>query len=123
MTYSEGLTVQVQNYTKGDAQLYADLDITGSSEDSYIDVPLFYYPDYHAKDQDGRELALTASPDGLIRLTPSDSLQSIHVYYKEPVLWKICAAVSFATLVLLCIGLCREKIFPATLTPPDRNPL
>lgn len=115
LSYSDDLTVQVQNYMKMEAQVYADLDISGCSDGSYIDVPLFYYPDYHAKDQDGRELTVSPSPDGLIRLAPSDSVRSIHVYFKEPVMWKICTAVSLISLILLCIRLCTGKPFPSIL--------
>lgn len=99
---SEDLTMQVQNYRRENAALWADLTLSGCSENSYIDFPLFYYPDYHALDQNGAELSVAPSPDGLIRLTPSDSLTSIRVYYKEPLLWNLCTVISLLSLIFLC---------------------
>lgn len=102
LTCSEDLTAQIQNYRREYAGLKAELSIAGCTENSYIDLPLFYYPDYQALDQNGAKLPIAPSPDGLIRLTPSDSLTSIHVYYKEPLHWSICTVISLLSLLFLC---------------------
>lgn len=99
----ENMQMQVTGYRKEYAALTADLSISGSTADSYIDFPLFYYPDYHITDQDGNELPAISSPEGLLRTIPSDSLTHIHVCYKEPLLWKISSVISLAFVLLLCI--------------------
>lgn len=113
LKYPEDMTVQVQNYAKGYLDVYAELSISGSTDSSYIDIPLFCYPNYHVLDQNDQELEFTPSPEGLIRIKPTDSLGRIHVFYREPLLWKICTLVSVLFFVLLCIHRAKtRRLYP-----------
>lgn len=97
---SDGLDMQVSNYRKEYASLEADLAISSAVTDAFIDIPLFYYPDYRITDQNQQPLSFSASPEGLLRITPAGTLTHIQVSFREPFVWKVCSIVSLAFLFL-----------------------
>lgn len=97
---SDGMEMQVHNYRKEYASLEADLTITAVGTDAFLDLPFFYYPHYRVTDQNGQELPVTLSPEGLLRITPSDALTHIQASFQEPLAWKICSLISFLFLLL-----------------------
>lgn len=97
---SEGMEIQVHNYRKGYACLEADLTILNTGAETFLDLPFFYYPHYRVTDQNGHELPVSISPEGLLRITPSNTLTHIQAAFQEPLAWKICSIVSLLFLLL-----------------------
>ncbi len=83
------------NYEPGDKQ-------TGS----YIEVPLFYYPNYRAYDENNNELPIERGNSNVIRIPIADGDDGsgwMHIYYKEPLLWRAMEAISAASFMGLTI--------------------
>lgn len=55
-----------------------------ADEASWVDVPRAWYPGYRATDQQGNTVAITCSPQGLVRLHPTTAQGRIMVEYKGP---------------------------------------
>lgn len=108
----EEMQMEVGNYHREYVGLSADLSLSGVAKDSYIDFPLFYYPGYRIVDQTMQDLPVLASPDGLLRTVPTGQLTHVHVFFAEPMPWKICSLISLLFLILFCahkIRACRKR--------------
>lgn len=99
--FSEDCIYEVNNLTRGYADLTIDVSVSAASPDSYMDLPLFYYPDYKITDNDNQQIPYIQSPNGLIRVPISTDINYIHVYYTEPVLWRISSIISIAFTIFL----------------------
>lgn len=99
--FSEDCVYEVNNLTRGYADLTIDVTVSAASPDSYMDLPLFYYPDYRITDNTNQSIPYTQSPDGLIRVPISTDMYYIHAYYMEPVLWRISTIISIIFTILL----------------------
>ena len=72
----------------------------------YIEVPLFYYPNYMAEDENGNRLDLRKGSSNVIRVMIPDNDDGsgwMHIYYKEPLTWRIMEIISLMTLAGLTI--------------------
>lgn len=94
LSTGDSCRMEVSNFQRGYGELTADIQLQNVTENSYIDLPLFYYPGYHIADGGGQELPYKQSEKGLIQIAAGDSLNHISVYYTEPVLWRICVVIS-----------------------------
>lgn len=99
--FSEDCDVEVFDLTKDFAELSATLHVNNCTPDSYIDLPLFYYPNYVIKDGNNQIIEYTESPSGLIRIPIFETLTSIHTYYSEPTSWRICSFISLLFVLFL----------------------
>ena len=100
---SEDCNVEVSDLTKGYAELSAALHVKSCTPDSYMDLPLFCYPNYIIKDDNNQTIEYTESPSGLIRIPISETLTSIHAYYSEPAGWRICSLISLLFVLFLTV--------------------
>ena len=100
--------------TAGDGVTYADFSQKGitavirctntSGAESYIELPLLYYEQYHAHDRDGNELAVTPGTINLVRVAvPAGFDGTITVSYDYPVSWILSEVLSLLTLFGLVI--------------------
>lgn len=105
ITYSEDVAADITTYKKDGTQLTFHIDITSAAPASYIDIPLYYYPEYQAF-IDGSPMEVTIGDGGVIRLLiPEGSTGGqITVSYIEPLLWKIGNIISLITVLLLAAG-------------------
>lgn len=78
-------------------------------QEGYADLPLFYYPGYHAVNADGSPLPVVRSGDGLARvLFAGGSTGEIHVFYRERRLWRLCEILSGGALGLFALLFVRD---------------
>jgi hypothetical protein len=100
--------------TAGDGVAYADFSQKGitavirctntSGAESYIELPLLYYEQYHAHDRDENELAVTPGTINLVRVAvPAGFDGTITVSYDYPVSWILSEVLSLLTLFGLVI--------------------
>lgn len=82
-----------------------------SGEDSYIDVPIHFYDNYHAYTSDNEELLLVLGENNVIRINiPGNFDGVIYIQYRVPVLWRVCEIISCSTVfALILIGI-RSKL-------------
>jgi hypothetical protein len=106
--------------TAGEGVTYADFSQKGitatircantSGEESYIELPLLYYEQYHAYDGDGNELAVTPGTINLVRITvPAGFDGTITVSYEYPVSWILSEVLSLLVLLGLIILAVRKQ--------------
>ncbi len=75
----------------------------------YVDVPLLYYPGYHAFQDEGRELEISRSEHNKIRVALEDEEGTVQVFFKEPFLWRMSEVISLLTGVLIVWEWYRRK--------------
>ena len=75
-------------------------------EGAYLETPQFYYPGYVAKDLTGTYYPVTRSEhNNRIRVElPDDFDGVIEVFYREPVIYRICEVISLLSVLILIFG-------------------
>ena len=93
-------------------ELICEIDTNISVEGAY-ELPLLYYPWYEAKDiQTGERLTLVKGNNNIAVLEmPEGYSGTVSVGFSEPLLWKICTAVSALSgiLFMICVVSLRNK--------------
>lgn len=89
-------------------------------EETFVDVPLLYYPGYRAVDQEGRELTVVRSEKNLIRIIPDNSGGRISVVFREKISWRIAEIISLIAIIWVTVELlkgrrwlCRRNVGPS----------
>ncbi|MBO4863138.1 MAG: hypothetical protein J5517_02115 [Eubacterium sp.] len=78
--------------------------------DSFIELPLYYYPGDIAKDSDNNRLNLDRGSNNRIRvMLPEDFDGEITVKYSEPMIWHVMEMISLFTFFALIIYEIRSK--------------
>ena len=80
-------------------------------EESYIDVPLLYYPGYHAVDASGREVPIQRSETNLIRVIPENNNGWVSVTFHENISWRVAEVISLLSLVWVVVEMLRIRGF------------
>lgn len=95
---------KITDYEKKGTALGADLSALASHENSWVEVPLYYYPGYHAS-LDGVETDLEQGTKGVIRVMLPDEFNNgrLSVWFEDFKVWRIADFISILTL-LVCIG-------------------
>ena len=77
----------------------------------YVDLPLLYYPGYHAAIEGRGEVRVKRGGNNQIRLFDirGERVQKVSVWYAEPVSWRIAEAASVAGFLLLAVLLRRRR--------------
>ncbi len=79
-----------------------DLTITGVGENGYMDFPLYYYPGYEARTEDGSLLEIQRGDNNRIRIAPKSGFTgNISIRYREPLLWRIMEIISLLGLLFI----------------------
>lgn len=105
----EGIERAVLHYNKKGRY---DLTYTNSGEKaSYVDLPIQAYENYHAYDQDHKELTLERGENNMIRIPVSPMSEGeVRLEYKIPFLWRCCEIISCITLgVMILAGTLNRK--------------
>ncbi|MCI9297109.1 MAG: hypothetical protein HFI10_06650 [Lachnospiraceae bacterium] len=97
---TSGDEVEIENYEKKYTTIKASC-INRSEQEGYVDVPLFYYPCYKAKDMDTNEkLALTYGENAKIRIILPPGYQgTIKLEVNERKLWKAADLLSIISIL------------------------
>ena len=114
-TESEYITADITaQYGTG---LYAMVNnATGS--DSDILIPRWAYNGYTAETEDGRRLAVVRGDNNRVQVTvPANYLGQIHVFYREPALWRISELISVIAFIFCFYEAKQQK--KASLKVPE----
>ena len=72
-------------------------------DNSYIELPLYYYPGYIAKDSMNQNLIIERGNNNRIRVNvPQNYNGKIYIKYSEPIMWRIMELVSLFSFIVLC---------------------
>ena len=103
--------IQNNNFITTDNASYEDVQrkanrfyIEGinSGNNPIIELPLYYYPGYVAKTDDGTRLTIERGVNNRLRILPDDGFRgNIRVRYSEPVMWRLCEVISIASIAAL----------------------
>lgn len=70
---------------------------------AYIDFPMLYYKGYRATDENGVLLPIGSGDMARIRVTIPDSYSgSVHIFFREPLLWRLAEVISLMTVLYVC---------------------
>ncbi|MCM1561832.1 MAG: YfhO family protein, partial [Butyrivibrio sp.] len=97
---TSGNEIEIADYKKEYTTIQASI-INHSEQEGYLDVPLFFYPCYKAKDvETGEALALTYGENAKIRiLLPAGYQGKIKLRVSERKLWKLADMVSILSIL------------------------
>lgn len=88
-----------------------------SKAESYLDLPILAYDNYHASLEDGSPATLSTGENNRIRVTlPAGYEGVITVEYRPPVYWRVSEAVSLVTLAGFTTALILVKKKKASLS-------
>lgn len=92
--------VTVENLERGKLSLRLSYENTGRAQEACIDVPLFYFPGYRGEDGNGAPLTVERGEGNLVRVNVSGRSGQVHVFFREPFLWRVTELISLAAAVL-----------------------
>lgn len=96
-----GEGISLSSFERDGLNLYIGCANEGNMS-SMLELPLVYYPGYQAKDENGAELAISASDNHTVVLTvPENYAGDITVRFKEPISWTITFWISVLSAVAL----------------------
>lgn len=111
---------KITGYEKRGTTLKAELSAHAVHTNSWMEVPLYYYPGYHAC-LDGMETDLEQGTDGVIRVILPDEFNEgqLSVWFEDFWTWKIADWISWLTvftcagyLIYFCMRKKRKTIHP-----------
>ena len=106
-TNPEG-SCEILAYEKRGTEITATVKTEGVS--MYIEVPLLYYPGYHAE-MDGQPHTVARGTNIMLRIygTPEGGEGVLHVWYQPPTLWLVMQGIGVLGALLLAWSLCRMR--------------
>lgn len=82
-----------------------------SGDNSYIDIPIHFYDNYHAYTSANEELFLTLGDNNVIRVNiPGNFDGIVYIEYRVPILWRVCEIISCSTILALILIGFRTKL-------------
>lgn len=107
LTSGEGVIAENMRKNGLDTTVYVK---NTTPELGYVQVPLLCYPHYSAEDINGNELEIVVGDYRKLCFgVPSGYEGDVHVYFHEPLLWRISELISLVTFVLLSVYVIRSK--------------
>ncbi len=94
------------------------IQVEALGNDSYIEIPLYYYPGYIAKDLSNRKYEITRGNNNRIRVILPEAFNGeLNVSYKGFFSWKIAEMISLLSFLALCVfSYIRKKNYSAIIT-------
>lgn len=110
-TVSQGTEFTYSDYERYGCRLLVQVDVVKADENAYLEVPLYYYPNYKAW-IDGQETEIYRGTDGVIRIPITEGTWNLEVDFVEAPLWIIGGIVSFCSFGgLTAWGILRRRRF------------
>lgn len=98
---SAGDGVAISGYARDKLDISVEC-VNDFPEDSWVDLPLVYYPGYVAVDRQGRELEVVCSEQYTVQvILPGYYEGKIDVSFRDPVTWTVSFWISICSAVLL----------------------
>ena len=111
---SEGTVFTYQNYERYGCRLLVDIYVAQASDDAFLDVPLYYYPNYQGW-INGSEVSLSRGDAGTIRVPITEGTWHLEIDFTEAPLWILCdiiSVLSFFALAFLWLKGSRRLSLP-----------
>lgn len=111
---SAGDGVAISGYARDKLDISVEC-VNDFPEDSWVNLPLVYYPGYVAVDRQGRELEVVCSEQYTVQvILPGYYEGKIDVSFRDPVTWTVSFWISICSAVLLTGyavigGICRKR--------------
>lgn len=104
--YSTSGGVSVLSHEKSGTNI--KLELSGATDNSWVEVPLLYYPGYSAKDDNGNKLLIKKGNNNVLRVKLENGANSIKIRYGGFWYFKIADIISLLT-VIACAALAYGK--------------
>lgn len=103
---SDGTDIGCRNLSRKGTKVTCDLEIGKIGKDAYIELPLYYYPQYKVQ-LNGNVLAVEKGENGLVRAYLPQGCESgrLEAFYKIPIDWygaKLVAVVTLLCIIVVC---------------------
>lgn len=107
---SDDAEIVCKNLTRQGTEVECNLELYEISNNTYIELPLYYYPQYKVE-LNGKELKCDKGTYGVIRayLNQENKSGNLKLYYDVPVIWKAAELLSAITLTGVLIYIFRIK--------------
>lgn len=109
---SEDADIICKNLKRQKGKVECNLTINSVGEQSYVELPLYYYPQY-VVELNGERMNVEKGTNGVIRanLNSTSSSGYMVAYFDTPVLWRVGDGISFLTVfaVLVYLILLRKR--------------
>ena len=101
--YSE--TAVINSWGRENGRIYVNVT-NGTDDIAEVSVPFIYYRGYRAIDAATRGVIEAVKDDnGFVKLRFGAGYSgSVEVFYKEPMLWRMCEIISLLTIIALIVG-------------------
>ncbi|MDO4285909.1 MAG: hypothetical protein Q4C60_11345, partial [Eubacteriales bacterium] len=107
---SGDFTMEAEQVRREGTTVSAVLTVSGADEESWIELPVYWYPGYRLTDGEGNEIPIRLSKEsGAVRFTPENGTSEITLRFEEPALWRAADVVSLLTLAGVGIWLVYRK--------------
>ncbi|MDO4285910.1 MAG: 6-pyruvoyl-tetrahydropterin synthase-related protein [Eubacteriales bacterium] len=107
---SGDFTMEAEQVRREGTTVSAVLTVSGADEESWIELPVYWYPGYRLRDVEGNEIPIRLSQEsGAVRFTPENGTTAITLRFEEPALWRAADVVSLLTLAGVGIWLVYRK--------------
>ena len=77
------------------------MNITNTTTDAYVEVPLLYYPGYKATTESGEKLETSYGNNNVMRINIKNNTGNIKVKYTGFIYFRIAELISLLTLLWL----------------------
>ena len=96
---SNAENIEYTDYKRGNSTVSFSYEIKDTdNKDFYIDVPITFYPVYVAY-EDGKQIEVTQSDSGVVRVNITKKTGAIIVEYKESISYRIAEIISLISLI------------------------
>lgn len=103
---SEDADVTCKNLKRQTGKVEGDLIINSIGEQSYVELPLYYYPQYTVE-LNGKKMNIEKGENGTIRVYMDETSVSgkLVAYFDTPALWKAGDVISFMSVIAVAVYL------------------
>lgn len=107
---SPNSNIRCLNISRKGSRMQCDLEILNEKEGNYIELPLYYYPQY-VVELNGKMLDTEKGENGAIRAYLDEDCSSgkLIAYYRMPFSWKLGKVMSMFIFVTVVLYLCIDK--------------
>ena len=100
--------LEVAELVRQPRSLEAKLTIENASEESWVDLPIFYFPGYRLESEAG-SLPIRLGEHGQVRFTPPNGVYGIHLYFEEWTLWKAADVFSICSIGFFGVWMWKKR--------------
>lgn len=107
--------IEITDYVKNGSRV--DFQYNCSEEGAFVDLPMFYYPGFAAKLENGTRLDVEKGENVRVRvyLPKTEAVQNVSVCYEDLLIFRIAGLISLATVLGITMVLGKRKKWVSSL--------